>query len=253
MSLSATTTPPRRSRTAGRPQPGPGRTARRPARPARPEGLALPVHRAVLHHLRHLRRSTRWCGRCGCRCTTGTWSTSGPRATPSSASTTTSRCSSDDYFWNALSQHVRHLPARHDPAAAAGAVPGQPAQPAAAAGRDLLADGDLRAERHLGRRRSPSSSARCSRATSASSTGCSSLVGVGARSTGTGPESWSSWTAIAAMVDWRWTGYNALILLAGMQAIPRDLYESAVDRRRGPVAAVLVDHAARCCGRPSSS
>ena len=29
------------------------------------------------------------------------------------------------------------------------------------------------------------------------------------------------------MVDWRWTGYNALIFLAAMQAIPRDLYESA--------------------------
>jgi cellobiose transport system permease protein len=38
---------------------------------------------------------------------------------------------------------------------------------------------------------------------------------------------WAEWTAIATMVDWRWTGYNALILLAGMQAIPRDLYESA--------------------------
>ncbi len=38
---------------------------------------------------------------------------------------------------------------------------------------------------------------------------------------------WSSWTAIAFMVDWRWTGYNALIYLAAMQAIPRDLYESA--------------------------
>ncbi|MEJ3743654.1 sugar ABC transporter permease [Actinomycetes bacterium KLBMP 9797] len=40
-------------------------------------------------------------------------------------------------------------------------------------------------------------------------------------------ESWSSWIAIATMVDWRWTGYNTLILLAGMQAIPRDLYEAA--------------------------
>jgi cellobiose transport system permease protein len=29
------------------------------------------------------------------------------------------------------------------------------------------------------------------------------------------------------MVDWRWIGYNALIYLAAMQAIPRDLYESA--------------------------
>lgn len=38
---------------------------------------------------------------------------------------------------------------------------------------------------------------------------------------------WSYWTAVATMVDWRWTGYNALILLAGMLAIPRDLYESA--------------------------
>jgi cellobiose transport system permease protein len=38
---------------------------------------------------------------------------------------------------------------------------------------------------------------------------------------------WSSWTAIATMVDWRWTGYNAIIYLAGMQTIPRDLYEAA--------------------------
>ncbi|GAA3457192.1 carbohydrate ABC transporter permease [Dactylosporangium matsuzakiense] len=38
---------------------------------------------------------------------------------------------------------------------------------------------------------------------------------------------WSSWTAIAFMVDWRWTGYNALIYLAAMQAVPKELYESA--------------------------
>lgn len=37
----------------------------------------------------------------------------------------------------------------------------------------------------------------------------------------------ASQVAIATMVNFRWTGYNALILLAGMQAIPRDLYESA--------------------------
>ncbi|WP_026413716.1 carbohydrate ABC transporter permease [Actinomadura oligospora] len=36
-----------------------------------------------------------------------------------------------------------------------------------------------------------------------------------------------SWTAISVMVDWRWTGYNALIFLAAMQAIPKDLYEAA--------------------------
>ena len=29
------------------------------------------------------------------------------------------------------------------------------------------------------------------------------------------------------IVIWRWTGYNALIYLAGMQSIPQDLYEAA--------------------------
>jgi cellobiose transport system permease protein len=37
----------------------------------------------------------------------------------------------------------------------------------------------------------------------------------------------SSWVAIATIVTWRWAGYNALIYLAGMQAIPFELYESA--------------------------
>jgi cellobiose transport system permease protein len=38
---------------------------------------------------------------------------------------------------------------------------------------------------------------------------------------------WSSQFAISSIVTWRWTGYNALIYLAGMQAIPHDLYEAA--------------------------
>jgi cellobiose transport system permease protein len=38
---------------------------------------------------------------------------------------------------------------------------------------------------------------------------------------------WSSWLAISVMVDWRWTGYNALIYLAGMQSIDSTLYEAA--------------------------
>ncbi len=38
---------------------------------------------------------------------------------------------------------------------------------------------------------------------------------------------WSSWTAIATMVNWRWIGYNALIYLAAMQSISKDLYEAA--------------------------
>ena len=37
----------------------------------------------------------------------------------------------------------------------------------------------------------------------------------------------ASQIAIAVMVVWRWTGYNALIYLAAMQAVPKDLYEAA--------------------------
>jgi cellobiose transport system permease protein len=37
----------------------------------------------------------------------------------------------------------------------------------------------------------------------------------------------SSWIGISIIVTWRWTGYNALIYLAAMQAIPFELYESA--------------------------
>ncbi|HXR41490.1 MAG TPA: sugar ABC transporter permease [Acidothermaceae bacterium] len=39
---------------------------------------------------------------------------------------------------------------------------------------------------------------------------------------------WAAQIAISTIVTWRWVGYNALIYLAGMQAIPGDLYESAV-------------------------
>ncbi|MEU0744363.1 sugar ABC transporter permease [Streptomyces sp. NPDC006134] len=38
---------------------------------------------------------------------------------------------------------------------------------------------------------------------------------------------WTSKIAIAIIVIWRWTGYNALIYLAAMQAVPTDLYEAA--------------------------
>ncbi|GAA3036537.1 carbohydrate ABC transporter permease [Microbacterium dextranolyticum] len=49
---------------------------------------------------------------------------------------------------------------------------------------------------------------------------------------GLSPVMWHSNTfashiAIATMVNFRWTGYNTLILLAAMQAIPRDYYEAA--------------------------
>lgn len=38
---------------------------------------------------------------------------------------------------------------------------------------------------------------------------------------------WPSQIAVSAIVTWRWTGYNALIYLAGMQAIDDSLYEAA--------------------------
>ncbi|MGW9040600.1 carbohydrate ABC transporter permease, partial [Streptomyces sp. NPDC055721] len=49
---------------------------------------------------------------------------------------------------------------------------------------------------------------------------------------GIGPVQWESskWPAqiaISVIVTWRWTGYNALIYLAAMQAVPQDLYEAA--------------------------
>ncbi|WP_234313850.1 carbohydrate ABC transporter permease [Streptomyces sp. NBRC 109706] len=40
-------------------------------------------------------------------------------------------------------------------------------------------------------------------------------------------QKWPAQFAISSMVIWRWTGYNALLYLAAMQAIPRDRYEAA--------------------------
>jgi cellobiose transport system permease protein len=58
-------------------------------------------------------------------------------------------------------------------------------------------------------------------------------------SIGLGPIPWHKdpfWShiAIATMVNFRWTGYNTLILLAAMQAIPRDFYEAARVDGAGP-------------------
>jgi cellobiose transport system permease protein len=38
---------------------------------------------------------------------------------------------------------------------------------------------------------------------------------------------WAAQIAISVIVVWHWTGYNALIYLAGMQSISSDLYEAA--------------------------
>lgn len=49
---------------------------------------------------------------------------------------------------------------------------------------------------------------------------------------GVGQIDWAAGTAtshvaLSVMIMWRWTGYNALIFLAAMQAVPRELYEAA--------------------------
>ena len=38
---------------------------------------------------------------------------------------------------------------------------------------------------------------------------------------------WPAQIAVSTIVTWRWTGYNALIYLAGMQSIDSTLYEAA--------------------------
>jgi cellobiose transport system permease protein len=50
---------------------------------------------------------------------------------------------------------------------------------------------------------------------------------VGLPKVGWHSDRFASWTAIASMVNYRWTGYNTLIILAAMQAVPRDYYEAA--------------------------
>jgi cellobiose transport system permease protein len=54
------------------------------------------------------------------------------------------------------------------------------------------------------------------------------LTQVGLDPIGWHSQAFPAHVAIATMVNFRWTGYNTLIFLAAMQAIPRDLYEAAV-------------------------
>jgi cellobiose transport system permease protein len=46
---------------------------------------------------------------------------------------------------------------------------------------------------------------------------------------------WGIKVAIATLMTWQWTGYNAIIFLAGLQTIPGDLYEAARIDGAGPV------------------
>ncbi|MGW4597149.1 carbohydrate ABC transporter permease [Streptomyces sp. NPDC004457] len=46
---------------------------------------------------------------------------------------------------------------------------------------------------------------------------------------------WGIKAAIATLMTWQWTGYNAIIFLAGLQTIPSELYEAARMDGAGPV------------------
>ncbi len=46
---------------------------------------------------------------------------------------------------------------------------------------------------------------------------------------------WSSRASLMASITWRWTGFNMVIMLAGLQAISNDLYEAAKVDGAGPV------------------
>ena len=54
------------------------------------------------------------------------------------------------------------------------------------------------------------------------------LGAVGIDGIGWHSSAFASHVAISTMVNFRWTGYNTLIFLAAMQAIPRELYEAAI-------------------------
>jgi cellobiose transport system permease protein len=48
-------------------------------------------------------------------------------------------------------------------------------------------------------------------------------------------DAWTIKLVIAILMSWQWTGYNAIIYLAGMQSIPPELYEAAKVDGAGPI------------------
>ncbi len=54
-------------------------------------------------------------------------------------------------------------------------------------------------------------------------------VGIGGISWFTSPT--AAMAVIIMAVTWRWAGYNAIIILAGLQSVPEDVYEAATLER----------------------
>ena len=66
------------------------------------------------------------------------------------------------------------------------------------------------------------------------------LINSGLRALGLPTEDWlgQPWgikIAVSAMIVWQWTGYNTIIYLAGLQAIPTEQYEAAKVDGAGPL------------------
>ena len=61
------------------------------------------------------------------------------------------------------------------------------------------------------------------------------LRGVGGSAMPWLSDPWAMKTVVAVLTVWQWTGYNAIIYLAGLQTIPSDLYEQAKIDGAGPV------------------
>ena len=122
-----------RGRPPPRRRPGPpdrpAGAVRAAAQPGRHQGLAVPLHRAVLRCCSASSGSTRWSTRPGC--SLHDWELASAEH-PWSGLDNYRQLVTDPVFWNALGNTFGIFVLVHRAAAAAGAVPGQPAQPAAA-------------------------------------------------------------------------------------------------------------------------
>ena len=138
-------------------------------------------------------------------------------------------------------QHARDLRARHRPAAADGAGAGPAAQPAAP--RPHASGGWACCSRTSPR--SPRSGIIFTLLFARDFGLVNWLLGqVGVEPIDWQEHRWSSWLAISMMVDWRWTGYNALIFLAALQAVPEATStrrpRSTAPRRSGSSGSITV-------------
>ena len=139
-------------------------------------------------------------------------------------------------------EDLHHRRALHRAAAAARARPRPPAQPPDARphvlpGLDAHAVRDVGGRGHAGVR--PAVQPGRGPDQLAARPGPGSTPSTGATATG------RRRSPSPSIIIWRWTGYNALIYLAGMQSIPHDLYEAAAMDGANALAAVPARHAAR--------